>query len=77
MLATVFSSAGSFVTPQAFSDGLQPALLVGAAVLALGAIAALLVPGKGLGTCAWRLRQPRKPGGSLGVPGKDAGVKPC
>ena len=46
VLATVFSSAGSFVTPQAFSDGLQPALLVGAAVLALGAIAALLVPGK-------------------------------
>ena len=49
VLATVFSSAGSFVTPQAFSDGLQPALLVGAAVLALGAIAALLVPGKEAG----------------------------
>ncbi|HEX4623914.1 MAG TPA: DHA2 family efflux MFS transporter permease subunit [Solirubrobacteraceae bacterium] len=46
VLATVFSGAGSFATPQAFSDGLQPALLVGAAVLALGAIAALLVPGK-------------------------------
>ena len=49
VLATVFSSAGSFVTPQAFSDGLQPALLVGAAVLALGAIAALLVPGREAG----------------------------
>jgi len=46
VLATVFSGAGSFATPQAFSNGLQPALLVGAAVLALGAIAALLVPGK-------------------------------
>jgi EmrB/QacA subfamily drug resistance transporter len=47
VLATVFSSAGSFASPKAFSDGLQPAILVGAAVLAVGAIAALLVPGRG------------------------------
>jgi EmrB/QacA subfamily drug resistance transporter len=45
VLATVFSSAGSYASPQAFSDGLQPAILVGAAVLAAGAIAALLLPG--------------------------------
>ena len=64
VLATVFTSAGSFVSPQAFSDGLQPALLVGAAVLALGAIAALLVPGKERGAgpgarCGRRLTGPR------------------
>ena len=47
VLATVFSGAGSYASPQAFSNGLQPAILVGAAVLAIGAIAALLVPGKG------------------------------
>jgi EmrB/QacA subfamily drug resistance transporter len=46
VLATVFSGAGSYASPQAFSNGLQPAILVGAAVLAIGAIAALLVPGK-------------------------------
>jgi EmrB/QacA subfamily drug resistance transporter len=50
VLATVFSSAGSYASPQAFSDGLQPAILVGAAVLAMGAIAALLVPGRSGGT---------------------------
>jgi hypothetical protein len=46
VLASVFSGAGSYVSPEAFSDGLQPAILVGAAVLALGAIAAALVPGR-------------------------------
>jgi hypothetical protein len=46
VLASVFSGAGSFATPQAFTDGLQPAILVGAAVLAAGAIAALFVPGR-------------------------------
>ena len=38
--------AGGYESGQAFVDGLQPALCVGAAVLAAGAVAALLVPGK-------------------------------
>jgi MFS family permease len=46
VLASVFSGAGGFESGQAFVDGLSPALLVGAAVLAAGAIAALFVPGK-------------------------------
>src|SRR5215218_8268608 len=46
VLATVFSSAGSYASPEAFSAGLQPAILVGAGVLALGAGAAALVPGR-------------------------------
>ena len=38
--------SGGYQSGQAFVDGLQPALFVGAAVLAAGAVAALLVPGK-------------------------------
>ena len=46
ILATVFSNAGGYATPQLFVAGLQPAAFVGAAVLALGAVCALFVPGK-------------------------------
>jgi hypothetical protein len=46
VLAAVFSAGGGYESGQAFVDGLQPALFVGAAVLAAGAVAALLVPGK-------------------------------
>jgi EmrB/QacA subfamily drug resistance transporter len=46
VLASVFVGAGSFATPQGFVDGLQPAVLVAAAVLALGAVSALLIPGR-------------------------------
>jgi EmrB/QacA subfamily drug resistance transporter len=46
VLAAVFSSAGGYESGQAFVDGLRSALWVGAAVLAAGAVAALLVPGK-------------------------------
>ncbi|MDQ5833124.1 MAG: MFS transporter [Actinomycetota bacterium] len=46
VLSTVFTSAGSFATPQAYVDGLVPAVWVGAAVLAVGALVALLVPGR-------------------------------
>jgi hypothetical protein len=47
VLAAVFSSAGGYESGQAFVDGLRSALWVGAAVLAAGAGAALLVPGRG------------------------------
>jgi EmrB/QacA subfamily drug resistance transporter len=45
ILASVFSSQGSYASPQAFTDGLTAALPIGAAVLGVGALAALLVPG--------------------------------
>lgn len=45
VLATVFSSAGGYASPRIFVNGLTPAVLVGAGVLAAGALAALLVPG--------------------------------
>ncbi len=46
VLAAVFTGSGGFETPQAFVDGLVPALWVGAAVLFGGGLAALLIPGK-------------------------------
>jgi EmrB/QacA subfamily drug resistance transporter len=47
VLATVFSSTGSYTSPEAFTDGMTSAIWVGAAVLAAGAVLALLVPGRG------------------------------
>jgi EmrB/QacA subfamily drug resistance transporter len=46
VLASVFASSGSYASPQAFTDGMTSAIWVGAAVLAAGALIALLVPGK-------------------------------
>ncbi len=46
VLAAVFSANGSYAGPQAFIDGVQPALWVGAAVLTAGALIATLVPGR-------------------------------
>jgi EmrB/QacA subfamily drug resistance transporter len=46
VLSTVFAGAGSYASPQAFTDGLVAALWVGVVVLALGVVAALLVPGR-------------------------------
>jgi nitrate/nitrite transporter NarK len=46
VLASVFTSSGSYATPEAFSSGVTAALPVGAAVLAAGALIALLVPAK-------------------------------
>jgi EmrB/QacA subfamily drug resistance transporter len=45
VLSTVFAAAGSYASPQAFTDGLVAARWVGAGVLALGVVSALLVPG--------------------------------
>ena len=50
VLSTVFTSAGDFGSPQAYVDGLVPAVWVGAAVLAVGALVALLVPGRAQAT---------------------------
>src|SRR4051794_40905613 len=46
VLASVFSANGSYASPEAFTDGMTSAIWVGAAVLAVGALLALLVPGK-------------------------------
>ena len=46
VLASVFSANGSYVTPTAFVDGLVPAVWVGAAIVAVGAVVALALPGR-------------------------------
>ncbi len=44
VLATVFTGSGGYASPQAFVDGLAPAVWVGAGVLAAGALLAALLP---------------------------------
>jgi EmrB/QacA subfamily drug resistance transporter len=46
VLASVFTGAGGYGSPQDYVEGLVPAVWVGSAVLAAGAMAALLVPGR-------------------------------
>jgi nitrate/nitrite transporter NarK len=46
VLASVFSGVGGYATPHAFVNGLTSAVVVGAVVLGLGAIAALAIPGR-------------------------------
>ncbi len=44
VLATVFTGSGGYTSPQAFVNGLSPAIWVGVAVLALGALVVLVLP---------------------------------
>jgi EmrB/QacA subfamily drug resistance transporter len=46
VLVAVFAGAGSFASPQAFTDGFTPAVAVGALLSLAGAAAALAVPGR-------------------------------
>jgi len=46
VLASVFAAAGSYVSPQAFVDGLIPALWVAAAAVGIATFAALAIPAK-------------------------------
>ena len=46
VLGAVFSSHGGYASGQDYVNGMTPAVYVGAAVVAVGAIAALLVPGR-------------------------------
>ncbi|NGO66941.1 MFS transporter [Streptomyces boncukensis] len=45
VLAAVFAARGGYESPQTFADGLRPALWAGTAAVAVGALAALLIPG--------------------------------
>jgi EmrB/QacA subfamily drug resistance transporter len=46
VLASIFAHVGGYETPEVFNDGLVAATWVGAAVVAVGALIALAVPGK-------------------------------
>jgi EmrB/QacA subfamily drug resistance transporter len=50
VLASVFSASGSYASPQAYVDGLVPAVWVGAGIVAIGALVALAIPGRVAGT---------------------------
>jgi EmrB/QacA subfamily drug resistance transporter len=44
VLAAVFARQGSYASPQAFVDGMVPAVLIGSIVVAFGALAAFAIP---------------------------------
>ena len=46
VLASIFARYGGYESPQTFTDGLVPALWIGAGVLAVGSAIALLIPRK-------------------------------
>ena len=47
VLASVWSHYGSYSSGQSFVDGMVPAVWIGAAVVAAGAVAAFLIPARG------------------------------
>ena len=46
VLASVFSAAGSYLSPQTFVDGMVPAIWVGAAAVAIAGVAAVAIPAR-------------------------------
>jgi EmrB/QacA subfamily drug resistance transporter len=46
VLASIFAAAGGYASPTAFTAGLDAALLVGAAIVGVGTVVALLIPGR-------------------------------
>jgi EmrB/QacA subfamily drug resistance transporter len=46
VLASVFSSNGSYASPTAYVEGLQPAIWLGAGVVAVAAVVAVALPGR-------------------------------
>ncbi|MFF8429703.1 DHA2 family efflux MFS transporter permease subunit [Streptomyces sp. NPDC016566] len=46
VMSSIFSAQGGYESAQAFVDGLRPALVVGAAMVALAGVAALLIPAR-------------------------------
>jgi EmrB/QacA subfamily drug resistance transporter len=71
ILATVFSGAGGYTSPQAFVDGLVPALWVGTAVLVAGALVATLMPSGRLGMAT---EEDERPAAAPGPVHRDAAL---
>ena len=46
VLAAIFARVGGYGTPESFADGMVPAVWVGAALVAVGAVAALTIPAR-------------------------------
>jgi MFS family permease len=67
VLASIFTRAGGYGSPQAFVAGVVPALWVGVAVLGLGALAVLTVPFQTIEAVdPGSARGPRRPAGVVG-----------
>jgi EmrB/QacA subfamily drug resistance transporter len=64
VLATVFTNNGGYGSPQAFVSGLVPAMWVGAAVLAAGALVAVALPFSTRAAAAMQTAQGREEGDS-------------
>lgn len=70
VLTAVFAASGSYTSGPAYVDGLRPAVYLGAAVVLVGIIAALLLPGPSRG--------PAEPGaGSADAPGAGSAHAPA
>ncbi|MFJ5261503.1 MFS transporter [Streptomyces sp. NPDC088387] len=52
IMGSIFAAQGGYETAQTFVDGLRPAIVTGAAVVALGGVAALVIPRRGRGAQA-------------------------
>ena len=52
VLAAIFAHYGGYSTPESFSNGMNAAVYVGAALVAIGALAAFLIPGRSHGVAA-------------------------
>jgi MFS family permease len=65
VLAAVFTANGSYFSPQAYVDGLVPAVWVGTVVVAVAAVAALLIPNHVVGQV-----EDREAGGFAIEPGR-------
>jgi EmrB/QacA subfamily drug resistance transporter len=59
VLASVFTANGGYESPQAYVDGMTAALPIGAAVLGLGALLALFIPGKAQAEAATEATEPQ------------------
>jgi hypothetical protein len=46
VLSSIFAHVGGYDTGQSFVDGMNPAVFVGAGVVAVGALAAFMIPGQ-------------------------------
>jgi EmrB/QacA subfamily drug resistance transporter len=66
VLASIFSAVGGYASPAAFTAGLNAALWVGAAVIGVGTLAALAVPGRA--ARAMKTHSIQVPGVEVGAP---------
>ncbi len=67
VLASVFAANGSYASAPAYVDGLVPAVWVGAAIVAVGAAAALVLPGRSVVHRRDVVDRGPRPSGELGL----------